>query len=688
MTVISRREFLAIAAALGASAAFRRVASVPSRIQWRERRDLYPEGVASGDPQPDSVILWTRRPGTTDPLALTVEVAEDPTFARVVATGNAIARPEHDWTVRVLVGRLDPRREYWYRFADSDGNGSRIGRTVTAPADDDTRPVRFAFVSCQDPTTGSLHAWRRMIFEDQRASADERLAFVLHLGDFIYEVVSYPEDKPQGYYDRTVRELFRYPRGQKIRDFHVPVDLDDYRTVYRAYLRDPNLQDARARFPFVCMWDNHEFSWNGWQSFQNFGADNIPAQTRKVAANQAWWEFQPARVTAPGTSLERFRAPNVTDVRVDRFDEHGLGQEPNNVAAIRSLTAYRALRFGRHLDLILTDQHSYRSEEPTARPDARALVSSDFPNLVPEEAMAVLDAGRAWNGGHPPNELRFGETVIPNFRREDPPQTILGAEQKAWFLDRLRQSRTTWKVWGNSQGVLDWRADPQNLPAGLGRPWPGAGYAGFGGGDHSAAYVERAEIYDAVAREHIGGFACVAGDRHSFWAGLMAKALPPLAFEPVGVAFITGSISAVGIAEANEHRFPKSHPLRALFVADRPGRDRPESTVNMLLRHGVRACLEYAASHDLARARALSNPANAPHLSFVDMAGHGYATLRVSADAMESEFVCIPRPVEPAVTVDGGPLRYRLAHRAALWAPGERPRLEARVLEGDPGLGL
>ncbi len=64
-----------------------------------------------------------------------------------------------------------------------------------------------------------------------------------------------------------------------------------------AYLSDPDLQDARARWPFVNMWDNHEFSWLGWQSLQRFGGKNLPAQTRKVAANQAFFEYQPARIT-------------------------------------------------------------------------------------------------------------------------------------------------------------------------------------------------------------------------------------------------------------------------------------------------------------------------------------------------------------------------------------------------------
>ena len=686
----NRRQFLTYAAALGATLAWGETEARTSRTGWRERRDLYPEGIASGDPQPDSVVLWTRRPfaGAED-TRLTVEVAEDAQFLRVVATAKARVSAASDWTCRVLVGGLQPAREYWYRFTDRSGAGSRVGRTLTAPAADDARPVRFAFVSCQNVCQGAQNAYRRMIFEDEKAAAAERLNFVLHLGDFIYEVVWYPEDRPQGMYDRRLRDLVRYPYGEKISDFHVPVTVEDYRAVYRAYLHDEDLQDARARWPFVAMWDNHEFSWLGWQSMQVFGGTTRPAQTRKVAANQAWFEYQPARVRQPGgASLERFAAPRVVDTPVTRFDAQGLGDEPNNRIAIASLTGYRALRFGRNVDLLITDQHSYRSEEPTGRPEAAAFASEAFPDLLPQEVMEILDAGRAWAGGGPPASFRVGDVEVANFRKDEPPQTILGAEQKAWFLERLRTSVATWKIWGNSLGTLDWRADPQNLPPGPSVPWPGAGYAGFGGGDHSTAYVERAEIYDLVRAAGITGFATVAGDRHSFWAGLAAKALPPAPFEPVGVAFITGSISAPGLPEALEHRFPKDHPLRALYLIDRPGRPKPEAAVNLLLRHGVRSCLEYQRSADLEAARRVSNPALSPHLSFVDMGGHGYATVRVSSDALECEFVCIPRPLERAESPDGGPLRYRVVHRAPLWKKGERPRLEQRVVEGDPALSL
>ena len=691
MTTINRRSFLEMAAALGATAAWGVPAARAAKVGWQERRDLYPEGVASGDPDSSSVLLWTRRPPADGKEAnkLSVEVSEDESFTKVVAHAEAPISGAADWTCRVMVGGLKPSQIYWYRFSDANGYGSRIGRTVTAPRDDDPRMVRFAFVSCQNANQGAQNAYRRMIFEDERAPEGDRLQFVLHLGDFIYEMVWYPEDRPQGMYDRRLRDIVRYEHGEKIGDFHVPTQVADYRGIYRAYLHDPDLQDARARWPFVCMWDNHEYSWLGWQGLQRFGGQLRPAQTRKVAANQAFFEYQPARISKPsGPSLDQFDPPKVVDAPIVKFDEHGLGQEPNNLAAIHSLRGYRVLRWGRNMELIITDQRSYRSEEPTYRAEFQALSSNDFPGMVPEEALEILDAGRLYNNGQPPATIKYGEKEVSNYRKDQPATTILGLEQKAWFLERLRSSKATWKIWGDTVATLDMRADMQNLPPGRTVAWPGAGYAGFdadfGAGDHSTAYVERAEIYDFVHKNDITGFVTVAGDRHSFWAGLAAKALPPKAFAPVGIAFVTGSISAPGVVEALEHGLPKQHPLHPLFVGRGPRDSAPQPIFNLLLRHGVRSCLEYVKSGDINKARALSNPDLSPHLSLVDMGGHGYAVVHVTGDIFETEFVCIPRPVEHSERADGGPLLYRTRHQAALWDRGEKPKLELQILEGNP----
>lgn len=684
----SRRSFLKAAAAIGASLAWVGPARA-SRVRWHERRDLYPQGVASGDPDPHSVILWTRRPFAGEARqVLTVEVAEDEAFHRVIAQAKVPVTSGEDWTARVLLGGLGPARVYWYRFTDADGNGSRIGRTITAPLPNDPRPVNFAFVSCQHLNEGKLNAYRRMIYEDERAPAAEQLGFVLHLGDFIYEMVQYPEEVKTRY-DRTIYEVARIPDGHKIGNFHIPLTVDGYRAIYKGYLLDPDLQDARARWPFVAMWDNHEFSFQGWQGVLKVGAFEQPGQSVKVAANQAWFEYLPARVTRGNRPLERFDPPAVDNVPIKEFDEHGLGTEPNNLAAINSLKGYRALRYGRHLDLIITDQHSYRSADSFGDPSLDKLFGKEYMGMLPEPMMQILDGGRAYNGGNPPAVVSHNGIEVPNPQRNAPPQTILGMEQKAWFKDKLQTSTATWKIWGNTMGALDSRADPQNLPAGLTKePWPPHTYAALSAYDYGSAWAERAEIYQLVRDANITGFAIVSGDRHSFWAGYAAAELPPGKFEPVGLSFVGGSLTSAGTMEAYEHKLPKNAPLRALFLADKGNGAKPDWTHNMLLKHGVRSCLEYAKSFDLERARALSNPDLAPHLEFVDLGGHGYSKVRLSADEMRTEFVCIPRPVTRSERPDGGDIRYRVVHTAALWKGGARPRLKTSVLEGDIGLAM
>src|ERR1041384_2860508 len=478
---LNRREFVQLAAAMGASPAGGGSARA-STTGWHERRDLYPEGVASGDPDSSSVILWTRRPfegpGAGTPgvkssgrRALTGEGAEDDAFRRVVAKAPAPVSAESDWTTRVLVGHLKPARVYWYRFTDGEGNGSRIGRTITAPLANDPRPVNFAFVSCQSLNEGKLNGYRRMIFEDDRAAPAEQLGFVLHLGDFIYEVVEYP-DEMKTRYDRTIYDVGRIPDGGKSSNFHYPLTVEGYRVVYKGYLADPDLQDARARWPFVAIWDNHEFSWQGRQSIVQAGGPPQPGQTVKVAANQAWFEYIPARVSAPSGSLAEFGSVTVKNVKIDKWDENGLGLEPNNLTAIRSLIAYRSLRYGKHLDVLITDQHSFCGEDPTDAEGVGKIYDPAFNGMFSEEAMIALDAGRAFDGGKPPAELHFRDVRIPNPRKDTLPRTILGAEQKAWFKDKLRRSTATWKIWGNSLGALDHRSDPQNLPAGMvEKPW-------------------------------------------------------------------------------------------------------------------------------------------------------------------------------------------------------------------------
>src|ERR1043165_3884641 len=265
---LNRRKFLQTSFFIGFAVATKKGWANKLPTKAIERRDLFPQGVASGDPTANSVILWTRRPPVKDSTAekLVVEISTSPKFKKILAGGTAHISADSDWTCRFLAADLKPNREYWYRFVDDLGFASRIGRTMTAPSEDSNTPVRFTFVSCQCPNEGALNAYRRMIFEDEAKPKDQRLNFVLHLGDFIYEVTWYAEDNPNGNRGRRIRNLYKFPQGRKVSNFYLPVTLEDYRTLYRAYLEDPDLQDARARWPFVCIWDNHEFAWAGYQS--------------------------------------------------------------------------------------------------------------------------------------------------------------------------------------------------------------------------------------------------------------------------------------------------------------------------------------------------------------------------------------------------------------------------------------
>ncbi len=651
-----------------------------SRKPATERRDLFPQGVASGDPTPNSVILWTRRPpikgSSTSKLA--VEIATTPEFTKILASGTANVSADSDWTCRFLAGDLKPNREYWYRFIDDNGFASRIGRTITATSNDSDTPVRFTFVCCQCPNEGALNAYRKMIFEDEARPEDQRLNFVLHLGDFIYEVTWYAEDNPNGNRGRRIRDLYKFPQGRKVSNFHLPVTLEDYRTLYRAYLEDPDLQDARARWPFVCVWDNHEFAWAGYQSqYVAGGGYSAPAQNQKISANQAWWEFIPAHVTQPGNPrLEHFKAPVVVDTPLGELNEDGLSEEPNNLMAINSLKIQRVQRWGKNVDLLLTDHWSFRSPDMSTDD----FDAPGYPRVSPQIPFEIMNYGRHYNGNKPPDTIRFNGKDLPNPTKNVHAQTYLGRDQKRWFMEQLGASTAIWKIWGHSFGTMEVRSDYQNLPGELGSDWPkDAGYAVI----DNRFLRDKDEIFDFIRDRKITGFCVVGGDRHAFHAGLASKALPPKPYEPLGVEFITGSISQQTLFEVMEVTMAKNHPKRVLHLIDKAdGTVIPSMNVTPM--HGVLSALKLKETGDMEQARTVRNADVAPHLSFLDFGGHGYGLVTATSDQLSAEFVCIPRPLERSERPDGGSLAYRVVHRTRLWKAGETPKLEQEILEGNP----
>ena len=275
---MERRIFVGDLVRLAALAAI-----VPN--DWRVVRrmsfadDPFGIGIASGDPDPSSVVIWTRlAPRPLEPeggmsgnrVAVRWEVAEDDKFAKIVKHGTATATPELTYAVHVTVSGLRPDRWYFYRFMTGDAT-SAVGRTRTTPAPNAVTPLRFAFASCQHYEQGLYTAYQHLAKED--------LDLVAHLGDYIYE---------NGAIAGRVR----------IHNAPILMRLADYRARYALYKTDPNLQAAHLIAPWIVTWDDHEVA-NNYAGFVN-GDTTVTRDMmhpRRAAAYQAWWEHQPVRLS-------------------------------------------------------------------------------------------------------------------------------------------------------------------------------------------------------------------------------------------------------------------------------------------------------------------------------------------------------------------------------------------------------
>ncbi|KUJ54447.1 alkaline phosphatase [Streptomyces albus subsp. albus] len=311
---ISRRA--AVTAVAATAAALPLVVGLPS-AHAATGGPAFLHGVASGDPLPDGILLWTRvtpepgaEPGSGRGGQLQVgwQVASDAAFGTVVARGTVTASAASDHTVKADVRGLRPATDYWYRFTVG-GAVSPVGRTRTAPAHDAAADgIRFGVVSCANWEAGYFSAYRHL-------AARRDLDAVLHLGDYIYEYRSgeYPAQK------YVVR-----PHSPA----HEITTLADYRTRHGRYKTDADLQALHQALPIIAIWDDHEFANDAWSG----GAENHTAGTegdwaqRVASAKQAYFEWMPVRPSIEGTT-------------------------------------YRRLRFGTLADLHLLDLRSYRSQQ-------------------------------------------------------------------------------------------------------------------------------------------------------------------------------------------------------------------------------------------------------------------------------------------------------------------------------------
>jgi alkaline phosphatase D len=312
----SRRELLNAAWKLGAASVVSPLVTAPLRAQPVFRTYPFTLGVASGDPWPDSVVLWTRL--APEPLAgggmpmasveVGWEVGRESNFRTIAQKGVALARPELGHSVHVEVNGLEPGREYWYRFRVG-GELSQVGRAVTAPpADGPVDRLRFGVCGCSHYETGYFTALRRL--------AEEQFDFVFHTGDYIYEGRGNQARNPS---------LVRNHHGEEI------YTVVDYRNRYAQYKSDPHLLAAHLSAPFIVSWDDHEVD-NDYAGDSD--ENDTPAEVfllRRAAAYQAYFEHMPLRRSSIPTGPR--------------------------------LQLYRRLRFGNLIDFSVLDTRQYRSDQ-------------------------------------------------------------------------------------------------------------------------------------------------------------------------------------------------------------------------------------------------------------------------------------------------------------------------------------
>lgn len=311
---VSRRMFLAYSAALSSIPLLGRSSFANAAPEFSS--NPFSLGVASGDPDSTSMVLWTRlAPEPLEPFggmpneAVVVrwEVADDEAFNKVVASGTVAATPQLGHSVHVEVDGLSPDQWYFYRFHTGDAT-SPIGRTRTFPAVD-TMPqqVRFGVTSCQNYEQGLFTAYEQM--------ARDNLDLVFHLGDYIYEYAAGRNGKVRTHHGKEIDSL------------------NDYRARHAQYRSDPLLQNMHATCPWLVTWDDHEFDNNcAGEISEEPNIDPVDYLIRRANAYQAYYEAMPLRASC---------LPTGPDMQL-----------------------YRNSRYGQLADFLVLDTRQYRSDQP------------------------------------------------------------------------------------------------------------------------------------------------------------------------------------------------------------------------------------------------------------------------------------------------------------------------------------
>lgn len=516
----------------------------------------FPQSVASGDPKPDGAVLWARVvPASADDVAsvasgnysVKLRLTSAPANATLVGSTTALngsfeAEADvpvyafYDHSVRHRITGLKPATVYYYQFTAGDSR-SKIGRFKTAPAaDTDLSSLKFAFMSCQD---WSVNHWAGM-----ESLAQEDVDFIVHLGDYIYETVG--EAFQTGAVE-TAHALLVLPNGTALPSGgKYATTTADYRYLYKRYRSDPRLQKVHERHAMVAVWDDHEFSddcWGDRSTYDNGSfntttqaADNTQQTTRRLSANQAWFEYMPADVV-----YSHEPAQGITNIRI-----------------------FRDLKFGKLMHLVMTDQRLYRADHiiPEAAPNpmtGQPVGQIGARYMVPETMLYGAEAAKIKAA----NDAKLSDPLGL--------VSVLGGTQRQWWLNTMTQSTALWKVWGNEVSLLKMAVDGAKVPTA-----PTAFKTQFvlNADQWDGFNAERSYLMGQLLAKGVKNAVAVTGDIHAFYAGVVMadyKADTPAMVDLVTAGMSSNSNFSYFLSASSQPAFAPIKPLVATSQAEAEG---------------------------------------------------------------------------------------------------------------------
>ena len=596
----------------------------------------FPQGVASGDPQSTGVMLWTRVIATglqPSNIAVTLEIARDSAFTKERKCQQVSATADHDFVIRHFFDQLHPYTRYYYRFI-AGRDTSRLGRTITAPDTTTHQPVRLATLACQSYEQGFFGTLKTLIETDKNRPEKEQLDVIIHLGDFIYEVVGddprNDNHHPQWLIDQKgkQRNIPPFPVGATRLDLPgewksgatQPFTTADFRQLYQVYLSNPVMQEARARWPFICTWDDHEFADGNHQSYtpaaEKTGHKGF--QTVKTAANQAWFEYIPAALdeatTIAGVPAKayNFRPTAVENQPIGDQTQDGLYQETNNLKAIQSMCMYRLIPWGKDVLFIVPDTKSYQ---------------------------------------------------LPGY-------STLGDEQTAWFKLALLKSKAKWKLWLNSEPVSDVQINFSSLPT-LGLEDQSLYHDSWANNATSTH-----DLLTTMQKNQITGVVSLSGDYHIQMAGMAGLDTTPIV--PDLTVTSMSSFADFFWLDRKGKSFQDDRITQIFSFSAVDSLKRPN--INTAILHGVQTALVYAKTGNQQLAKDLSTPAN-PWFSYFDCEHNGYLTATVARDTLWATFVNTEN-ARKDYEKNGAPIVSTIDLSLPWWQPGTIPQWSHMTKKG------